>query len=112
MKTENPLPSDEQITSLLSRTQPLPVDPVSEHIVLWRTFRTIPDAIRFAHAIILGDGQSITGGATEDSLGALHWLGVRVVDLEKWGNTKAIQRNGAFDPESPDVQGRPFERHR
>lgn len=111
MKSQPSLPPDEQIAALLSRPRLLPQNPVQEHIVLWRTFRAIPDAVHFAHSIMLGEGQSITGGATEDSVGTLYWLGVHVLDIGKWGNTKAIQMNDAFDPESPEVQGRPFERH-
>lgn len=112
MTTTNPSHSysDQELVALLGRPRPLPRDPVGEQVVLWRTFRAVADAVRFSHDIMLGDGQHIIGGVTEDSLGRLYWIGVHVDDLAKWGNTRAIQMNDAFDPESPEIRGRPFER--
>ena len=102
-------PDATALDRLLREPRPLPSDPIAERIVLWRTFRSGIDARAFAAAIQLGEGQSIVGGCARDSLGDIFWLGVQVADLAKWGNTRAIQRSGRFDPEDPDTQGRPFE---
>lgn len=102
---------DPTLDRLLHTPHPLPQDPVAERVVLWRLFRSVEDAHAYSGAIHLGDNQQLVGGCTRDSLGDVFWLGVQVDDLAKWGNTRAIQRSGRFDPEDPDTQGRPFERH-
>lgn len=102
-------PNDAVIEALLLHPRPLPHDPVGERIVLWRTFRSPNDARAYAHSILLGEGQDVVGGRTNDSLGEMFWLGVQVADLAKWGNSRAIQLSGRFDPEDPDTHGRPFQ---
>ena len=100
--------TDDAVVAMLQRPHPLPEHPIEEQIVFWRTFRRIDEAAAFSHAIMPGDGQTLVGGRTRDSLGELYWIGVHVDDLGKWGNTKAIQLSDPFDPENPDSQGRAF----
>lgn len=101
-------PAREQVVSLLRNERPLPSDPLAERVVLWRTFRDPREALEFSHGVMLGKGQDLVGGVTEDNLGPLYWLGVRVDDIAKWGNSKAVQLTDGFDSAVPDVAGRPF----
>lgn len=106
------MPTDlDTVRRLLSASRALPQDPVKEHIVMWKIFRTLDQAASYSQFILLGEGQQVVGGKTRDSVGELYWIGVHVDDLAKWGNTKAIQLTDGFDGEDPRVQGRPFEKH-
>lgn len=103
---------DKTVATMVEHPRELPQNPVEEHVVFWRTFRSADQAVAFSHAIQLGEGQELVGGCTRDSVGELFWIGVHVDDLAKWGNTKAIQLSDPFDADDPDAQGRPFEPHR
>lgn len=97
-----------EVMELLRKERALPAEPIAERVVFWRTFRDPRHALEFSRAIMLGKGQDLVGGVTEDDLGPLYWLGVRVDDIAKWGNSKAIQLTDGFDAEVPGVEGRPF----
>lgn len=103
-------PDIDTVRRLLNQPRSLPQDPVRERVVMWKGFRTLDAAATYSTAVMLGQGQEIVAGKTSDSIGDLYWIGVRVDDLAKWGNTKAIQLTDGFDAEDPDVQGRPFEK--
>lgn len=103
MQTSN---QDSQINQILAQPKPLPEDPEKERIVLWKIFRSENEALEYSHHILLEPSQQIVGGHGTDTVGAFFWLGVEVADLEKWGNTHAIQLTDPFDSNDPVGQGR------
>lgn len=64
-------------------------------------FRKIDDALAFANNIMLGPGQELVGGRTEDSIGNLWWIGVRYEDIEQWRANGGYHHAATFDPEAP-----------
>ncbi|MHB1951833.1 MAG: hypothetical protein ACYCQK_10205 [Acidiferrobacteraceae bacterium] len=90
----------------LEQLRPLPNDPAKEHIVLWRIFRAVPDAIRFSTTILLCEGQRLVGGRATDDIGTLYWVGVHVDDMARWGNVRAIQMTDAGDGQNPEPHTR------
>lgn len=94
------------IQELLKREQTLPGDPKTEQIVMWKVFRSVDEALEYPRHIMLGVDQSLVGGRTRDSAGDLWWVGVKVADLEAWGNSQAIQLSDPFDANDPQGQGR------
>jgi hypothetical protein len=50
---------------------------------------------------MLGKGEELVGGVTRDSLGPLYWVGVRVEDIETWGDRRAINKTDFVDPQNP-----------
>lgn len=98
--------NEHDVKHLLNNRADLPKDPANERIVLWKTFRSIDEAIGYSRAILLEDDQTLVGGASSDSAGPLFWVGVKVDDLEAWGNSQAIQLTDPFDANDPAGQGR------
>lgn len=94
------------IQELLKQEQALPEDPKTEQIVMWKVFRTMGEALEYPRHIMLEADQSLVGGHTKDSAGDLWWVGVKVADLEAWGNSQAIQLSDPFDANDPQGQGR------
>ncbi len=90
-----------QLREVLDRECPLPADPVAERVVSWHVFRRPEHALEFSRHVMLGKGESLVGGRTRDSIGSLYWVGVRVEDLEAWGDQKAIQKKDFGDPQNP-----------
>lgn len=82
---------------LFERDAPLPSGDGSDGAVHWHVFREQEQARRFLPSIRLAEGQSLIGGRTRDSLGTLWWLGVRVDDVERWGNRRALNKHAASD---------------
>lgn len=78
---------------LLAQERPLPSVGGGEGIVNWHVFRQREAALKFIPGIRLGEGQEIVGGHTADSLGELWWVGVRVADIERWGNRQAVHKH-------------------
>ena len=103
MQTQNP---DDQITKILVQPRTLPEDPQKERVVLWKVFRSEDEALEYSHHIILEPDQQIVGGNGTDSVGVFFWLGVEVPNLEKWGNSQAIQLTDPFDSNDPIGMGR------
>ena len=97
---------DEEARQILRTERLLPEDPRSEHVVVWRTFRNEDQAVAFSRHILLEDGQRVVGGRGRDDVGAYHWIGVEVDDLEKWGHPGAIQLCDPLDADDPRGQGR------
>jgi len=95
---------DTEARGILATSRPLPQDPKAEHVVLWRAFRNEDQAVEYSRHILLGSGQRVIGGCNRDDVGWYCWLGVEVDDLEKWGNSRAIQLCDPFDPEDPRGQ--------
>ncbi len=73
--------------------RPLPAVRGEGNIVQWHVFRSREEAERFVPAVRLGPGQQLVGGRSSDSIGPLWWVGVRVDDLERWGNRLAINKH-------------------
>lgn len=97
-------PSTETLAALEARLKaprPLPADPVAERIVSWHVFRRQEEAREFGRHILLGKGEELIGGLTRDSLGPLYWVGVRVEDIEAWGDRRAINKTDFVDPQNP-----------
>lgn len=80
---------------LLDHELALPEGRGKDRVVQWHVFRTRRRAEDFMRAIRVGDGQSLVGGYTRDSVGPLWWLGVQVEDVERWGNAGAVNKHGA-----------------
>ncbi|OBS09954.1 hypothetical protein [Acidihalobacter prosperus] len=80
---------------LLDVTRPLPQGHGIDGIVQWHCFRHREDAAGFVPSIRLLGAQQLVGGRTEDSLGPLWWVGVRVDNLGRWGNLQAVNKHGA-----------------
>ena len=97
---------DNHISQILAQAKSLPEDPQKERIVLWKVFRSEDEALEYSHHILLESTQQIVGGHGTDTVGAFFWLGVEVANLEKWGNTQAIQLSDPFDSNDPIGQGR------
>lgn len=95
--------------SFLEQARPVPQDGLRERIVIWRIFRSQEEAQAYSGHILLGDGQHIVGGRSEDDVGPLFWVGVQVDDVARWGNTRAIQMSDTYDGQNPAVAGRPFD---
>lgn len=89
-------PSEEEtpIQDLLKQPCALPQDAKAERIVMWKVFRSLGEALEYPRHIMLGPDQSLVGGHSEDSAGELWWVGVKVADLQAWGNSQAIQLRG------------------
>lgn len=83
--------------ALFERDAPLPSGDGSDGVVHWHVFRNHEQAQQFTSCIRLGEGQSLVGGTTNDSVGKLWWLGVRVEDIERWGNRQALHKHAARD---------------
>lgn len=97
-------PSAESLAALaamLKEQRPLPADPVAERIVSWHVFRRPEEAREFGRHIMLGKGEELVGGVTRDSLGLLYWVGVRVDDLDTWGDRRAINKTDFVAPQNP-----------
>ena len=99
---------DNEARSILATDRPLPTDPRAEHVVLWKAFRDQEKAVAYSRHILLEDGQRVVGGCGSDDVGPYCWLGVEVDDIEKWGNSRAIQLSDPLEPEDPRHQGRSF----
>ena len=99
---------DDQVAKILVQLKPLPEEPQKERVVLWKVFRTEDDALEYSHHIMLEPDQQIVGGHGTDSVGGFFWLGVEVANLEKWGNSQAIQLTDPFDSDAPKVEGSGF----
>jgi hypothetical protein len=82
---------------LFERKAGLPSGDGRDGVVQWHVFRHLEQARQFLPSIRLAEGQSLVGGCTEDSVGALWWLGVRVDDVEHWGNRQALNKHAASD---------------
>lgn len=89
------------LESMLSQRCALPADPVAERIVTWHVFRHADEAKAFARHVMLDEGESLVGGATQDSLGELYWVGVQVEDIDAWGDRRAIHKTDFVDPQNP-----------
>jgi hypothetical protein len=100
------LNQDVHINEVLAQPISLPEDPQKDCIVLWKVFRSKDEALEYSHHILLEPTQRIVGGYWTDSAGGFFWLGVEVDDLEKWGNSQAIQLTDPFDSNDPVGQGR------
>lgn len=87
----------------LDSQRPLPnEDPAASHIVYWHVFRHKDEVRAFARQVMLDAGEHLISGTARDSIGQLWWLGIKVDDLEAWGNRRSINKTDAYDPESPD----------
>jgi hypothetical protein len=82
---------------IFERNAPLLSGDGSDGVVHWHVFRSLEQAREFTSCIRLGEGQSLVGGTTNDSVGRLWWLGVRVDDVERWGNVQALNKHAASD---------------
>lgn len=80
---------------LLDHELALPDGHGKDRVVQWHVFRTRRRAEDFMRSIRVGDGQCLVGGYTRDSVGPLWWLGVQVEDVERWGNSAAVNKRGA-----------------
>lgn len=96
-------------TTFLWEPRALPEDGLRERIVIWRVFRSREEAHAYSGHILLGEGQHIVGGTTEDDVGPVFWVGVQVDDVARWGNSRAIQMSDSFDGQNPGTSGRPFD---
>lgn len=86
----------------LDTQRPVPnKDPEQTRVVYWHVFRRREDVPAFARWIMLEPGEELVAGHCEDDLGRLWWLGVRVDDLEKWGNRRAVHKIDAGDGQNP-----------
>ena len=94
------------IEDLLKQSCPLPQDAKAERVVMWKVFRSLDEALEYRRHIMLGADQSLVGGHSEDSAGELWWVGVKVANLEAWGNSQAIQLSDPYDANDPQGQGR------
>ena len=83
--------------TILDSDAPLPRGDGSDGVVHWHVFRSREQAEQFTTCIRLDEGQSLVGGVTNDSVGKLWWLGVRVDDIERWGNRQALNKHAASD---------------
>lgn len=83
--------------SIFEREVPLPSGDGNDGIVHWHAFRQREQAERFRPSVHLAQGQTLVGGYTQDSMGPLWWLGVRVEDVERWGNRQALNKHAASD---------------
>jgi len=101
METKAPEPAriSEEV---LRKPRPLPQDPVRERVVVWRSFRSMDEAIGYSTNILLSKSQNLVGGCCSDDIGAIYWVGVQVDDVSRWGNTKAIQMTDGVDGQNPD----------
>lgn len=94
------------ITNLLQQERPLPQDPKSERVVLWKVFRSENEAIEYSRHVLLEPDQKLVGGHATDTVGEFWWIGVQVDSLEAWGNSQAIQLTDPLDANDPKGQGR------
>lgn len=94
------------IQDLLKQQCALPQDAEAERIVMWKVFRSLAEALEYPRHIMLGADQSLVGGHSQDSAGDLWWVGVKVANLETWGNSQAIQLRDPYDANDPQGQGR------
>lgn len=76
----------------LRRERSLPDRDGLGRVVHWHVFRAPDEAHRFAHNVLLGDGQTLVGGYSRDSVGPFWWVGVQVADLGHWGSSRAINK--------------------
>jgi hypothetical protein len=83
--------------AIFEHNAPLPSGDGSDGVVHWHVFRDPDLARQFVPSIRLSEGQILVGGRTEDSVGSLWWLGVRVDDIERWGNRRALNKHAASD---------------
>ena len=97
---------DDHVSKVLTQPRHLPEEPKTERVVLWKVFRSEDTALEYSRHIMLEQDQCIVGGQGTDSVGEYFWLGVEVADLEKWGNSQAIQLTDPFDSDDPKGQGR------
>ena len=65
------------------------------NVVQWQVFRSRDAAVEHVRSIRLSSGQHLVGGYSRDSVGPLWWVGVRVENLDTWGNKQAINKRGA-----------------
>ncbi len=79
----------------LDQERSLPGATGKGNVVQWQAFRSKAEALSHILAIRLDRGQHLVGGYSRDSIGPFWWVGVRVDDLEKWGNRQAINKRGA-----------------
>ncbi len=71
------------------------------HVAYSHVFRHPEDALSFAKNILMGEGESLIGGHTEDSIGDLWWVGVRIDDIEQWRANGGFHHVARQDPEAP-----------
>lgn len=76
---------------------PLPSLDNGEGVVHWHAFRLREQAEAFLPSVRLAEGQNLVGGYTEDSVGVLWWVGVRVDDVDRWGNRQAVNKHAVSD---------------
>ena len=69
--------------------------------MLWKVFRSEDEALEYSYHTMLEPDQQIVGGHGTDSVDGFFWLGVEVVNLEKRGNSQAIQLTDTFDSNDP-----------
>lgn len=86
---------DKALDDLLDHAHRLPEGHGKDGIVHWHCFRQREAAVAFIPSIRLDREQQLVGGRTEDSLGPLWWVGVRIPDLDQWGNVQAVNKHGA-----------------
>lgn len=85
-----------EMESILDEQRSLPQGRGQDGIVQWRYFRRREDAVKHLHnAIRLADDQTLVGGCSQDSLGPLWWVGVKVGNVGDWGNLQAVNKHGA-----------------
>ena len=80
---------------MLNHELALPEGNAKDRVVQWHVFRTRQQAEAFVPGVRLGEGQSLIGGHTRDSIGPLWWVGVQVEDVAQWGNARAVNKHGA-----------------
>lgn len=100
-------PTEQQIAvfaSNLTKEQPVPTKNSAEALLVsyTRVFRRSEDALEFAQNILLGDGESLIGGQSEDSVGPLWWAGIQVDKFERWRAKGGFHHAASLDPESPE----------
>lgn len=65
-----------------------------DNVVNWSIFRNRKEAEDYLRHVQLGAGQEPVGGHGRDSIGEYWWVGVKVVDLGRWGGQQAIHKHG------------------
>ncbi len=97
-------PSEPELSALienLNQKRPVPDHNNAKSLLVTysRVFRSASSALEFARNIMLNDNEHLTGGCSQDSVGPLWWIGVRVNKLEKWRSGGGFHRRANRDPE-------------
>lgn len=93
----------EKLAAQLSIESPVPTrhDAEQRLISCSYMFRDKEKALQFSRDIKLSRFESLAGGYTEDSIGRLWWLGVKISNSDHWRSGGGFHRFARQDPEIP-----------